>query len=116
MKPCIWYHTAEQQPKESGYYLAYRGWGIGGKADCDSDYGPVYYDKKINSWRDYESTSHGHDAIVYYWTEAAPETWVDDDIVINKKKRAENNPALDIAWQKVLHAVEQYELIKALTQ
>ena len=115
MKPCIWYHTAERQPAESGYYLSYRGWGIAGKSDYDSDYGPVFYDKKINSWRDYKSTSYGHDAIVYYWTEADPEEWVDGETVINKKK-VTPNPALEIAWQQVVKAVEQYELIKALTQ
>jgi hypothetical protein len=114
MKLGIWYHTAEQQPNESGYYLAYRGWGIAGKSDTDSDYGPVFYDKKINSWRDYESSSYGHDAFVYYWTDADPEAWTDRGAVIDKKK-IQSNPALEIAWQKVIQAVEQYELIKALS-
>jgi len=114
MKPCIWYHTAEHQPDESGYYLAYRGWGIGGKADCDSDWGYVYYDKKINEWRDYESM--GHYAFVYYWTDARPDAWVDSDIPVSKRKRkAQPNPALDIAWQRVEDAVRNYELIKALS-
>jgi hypothetical protein len=114
MKLGIWHHTAEKNPDKSGYYLAYRGWGIAGKSDTDADYGPVFYDKKINSWRDYESSSYGHDAFVYYWTDADPEAWTDRGAVIDKKK-IQSNPALEIAWQKVIQAVEQYELIKALS-
>jgi hypothetical protein len=114
MKLGIWHHTAEKNPDKSGYYIAYRGWGIGGKSDYDSDWGYVYYDKKINSWRDYESTVHGHDAIVYYWTEAKPDEWVVNERVIDKKK-VQSNPALEIAWQKVVQAIEQYELIKSLS-
>ena len=115
MKPCIWYHTAEQQPDKSGYYLAYRGWGIGGKSDYDSDWGYVYYDKKINEWRDYEST--GHYAFVYYWTDAKPDEWLSNDNtpVAKRKRKVEPNPALDIAWQRIVKAVEQYELIKSLS-
>jgi len=117
MKLGIWHHTAEQQPEESGYYLSYRGWGIGGKSDYDSDWGYVYYDKEINSWRDYESTVYGHDAIVYYWTDAKPDGWVNNDntVVAKHKRKVESNPALEIAWQKVIQAIEQYELIKALS-
>ena len=115
MKPCIWYHTAEQQPNKSGYYLSYRGFGIAGPSDYDSATGYLYYDSKKRLWRDYESDSRGQDAIVYYWTEADPEEWVNNETVINKKK-VTPNPALDIAWQQVVKAVEQYELIKALTQ
>jgi len=115
MKTCIWYHTAEQQPNESGYYLSYRGWGIGGKADGDSDVGYVYYDKKIDEWRDYEIA--GHCAFVYYWTDAQPDEWVDDnELPVSKRKtKAKPNPALDNAWQRVQDAVRDYELIKALT-
>jgi hypothetical protein len=116
MKPCIWYHTAERQPDNSGYYLSFRGWGIAGKADCDSDWGYVYYDKEINSWRDYESTVYSHDAIVYYWTDAQPDDWVNKETVIKKKKTKENNAALKIAWERVQEAVRQYEVVKALTQ
>jgi len=114
MKPCIWYHAAEQQPKQSGYYLAYRGWGIAGKADGDSDWGYVYYDKKIDEWRDYESM--GHYAFVYYWTDAQPDEWVNGETVSKKKKKREDNAALDIAWERVQEAVRQYEVIKGLTQ
>jgi len=116
MKPCIWYHTAERQPDNSGYYLSYRGFGIAGPSDYDSASGYLYYDEKKKSWRDYESESHGNDAIVYYWTEADPEAWVDGETVSKKKKKRKDNAALDIAWQRVQEAVRQYEVVKALTQ
>jgi hypothetical protein len=112
MKTSIWYHTADQQPKESGYYLAYRGWGIAGKADSDHDHGYVYYDKEINQWRDYDSG--GHYAIVYYWTDARPDEWADNDPPVRKRTKPKDNPALDIAWQNVERAVAQYELIRSL--
>ena len=112
MKTCIWYHTADHQPEQSGYYLAYRGWGLGGKADGDSDHGYVYYDRRKNEWRDYDTG--GHYAIVYYWTDARPDEWVENDVPVVNRKRAKTNPALEIAWKNVERAIEQYELIKAL--
>jgi hypothetical protein len=115
MRACIWYHTQERQPTTSGYYLSYRGWGIAGPSDYDSATGYLYYDTTTKVWREFQSDSHGHDAIVYYWTEADPAEWVDSETVINKKK-ARPNPALDRAWEDVLQAVERYEIVKALTQ
>lgn len=113
MKTSIWHHTADQQPEKSGYYLAFRGWGIAGKADSDHDHGYVYYDKKINEWRDYDSG--GNYAIVYYWTDATPDEWVDTDPPVNQRKKHRDNPALEIAWNNVQEAIRQYEIVKALT-
>jgi hypothetical protein len=115
MRPCIWYHTRERQPSRSGYYLSYRGFGIAGPSDYDSATGYLYYDANTKVWRDYESDSHGHDAIVYYWTEADPEEWVDGETVIGKRTVVPN-PALDRAWEDILLAIERYEIVKALTQ
>lgn len=114
IKTSIWYHTADRNPEHSGYYLSYRGWGIGGKADCDHDHGYVYYDKKNNEWRDY--AAGGHYAIVYYWTDARPDEWVDADTPVAHRKKAKENPALEVAWRNVQDAIKQYEFIKALTQ
>ena len=113
MKTSIWYHTSDQQPPKSGYYLSYRGWGMGGKADGDHDHGYVYFDKKKNEWRDYDSG--GHYAIVYYWTDATPDEWVDQDPPITKrKKHREDNPALQIAWERVQESIRQYEIVRSL--
>lgn len=115
MKTSFWYHTKDTQPDQSGYYLSYRGWGLGGKADGDSDFGYLYYDKKRNEWRDYESTSMGHSAIVYYWTDAQPDVWVEEDPPVVDRKTTKDNPALDIALERVKKAIKDYELIEALT-
>jgi hypothetical protein len=115
MRPCIWYHTRERQPSRSGYYLSYRGWGIAGPSDYDSAAGYFYYDAKKKVWRDCESDILGDDVIVYYWTEADPEGWVDGETVVGKKKK-QTTPALNAAWADVLRAVERYEIVKALTQ
>lgn len=113
MKTSIWYRTEEKQPDSSGYYLSYRGWGIAGKADGDSDHGYVYYDKKKNQWRDYDSG--GHYAIVYYWTDATPDEWTDNDPPSVNIRAVKTNPALQIAWTKVQEAIRNYELIKTLS-
>ena len=117
MRTSIWYRTEERQPPKSGYYLSYRGWGMGGKADGDHDHGYVYYDKKKNEWRDYESEYSGHYAIVYYWTDATPDEWTDEDPPsIKIKKLKETNPAVQSAWDAVQEAIRQYEFIKKLTE
>ena len=118
MRTSIWYRTELQQPPKSGYYLSYRGWGMGGKADGDEDYGYVYYDKKINEWRDYQSQSMGHYAIVYYWTDDKPDEWTDNDppSVQLRKVKQEHNIALDDAWKKVQEAIDQYNMIKELVK
>ena len=117
MRTSIWYRTEERQPVKSGYYLSYRGWGMGGKADGDSDHGYVYYDKKKNEWRDYESEYSGHYAIVYYWTDATPDEWTDEDPPsIRIKALKESNPAVQSAWENVQEAIRQYEFIKKLTE
>jgi hypothetical protein len=117
MRVSIWYRTELQQPSKSGYYLSYRGWGIGGKADGDSDWGYVYYDKKKNQWSDYKSED-SHYAIVYYWTDATPDDWTDQDppSVSLHILKAQHNVALEDAWKKVVEAIDQYNMIKELVK
>jgi hypothetical protein len=59
----------------------------------------------------------GHYAIVYYWTDATPDEWVDNDPPITRRKKitTEANASLKSAWENVEKALEQYNLIKALT-
>jgi hypothetical protein len=116
MRASIWYRTELQQPSKSGYYLCYRGWGMGGKADGDHDHGYVYYDKKIDEWRQYRSDSSY--AIVYYWTDATPDDWTDKDppSVQLRKIKEEHNVALEDAWKKVCEAIDQYNMIKELVK
>ncbi len=116
MKVSFWHHTADQQPEKSGYYLAYRGWGMGGKADGDHDHGYVYFDKKKNEWRDYDSG--GHYAIVYYWTDATPDDWVENDTPISRRKQAqkEMHPAEQEALSELKEAIKRYETVRALCE
>lgn len=117
MRTSIWYRTELQQPKESGYYLTYRGWGMGGKADGDSDNGYLYYHKKTNKWYEYESavrSMHPNSCIVYYWTDADPAGWTDSDPPSIHIQPVKEHPALQDAWQRVQEAIERYEILKKL--
>lgn len=117
MRTSIWYRTEERQPAKSGYYLSYRGWGIGGKADGDSDFGYLWYDKKFDEWSDYESRDSSG-AIVYYWTDATPDDWTDQDppSVKLRKLKEEHNVALEAAYKDVLIAIDKYNMIKELVR
>ena len=88
---------------------------MGGKADYDHDHGYLYYDKKKNEWREYKSEDSGY-AIVYYWTDATPDDWTDQDppSITLRKVKEEHNVALDDAWKKVQEAIDQYNMIKEL--
>lgn len=114
MKVSFWHHTADQQPEKSGYYLSYRGWSMGGKGDGDHDHGYVYYDKNKDEWRDYDSG--GHYAIVYYWTDATPEEWVEKDPPWTKRKKSlrEMHPAEKEALAELSEAIKRYETVKVL--
>jgi hypothetical protein len=123
MRVSIWHRTEEKQPDKSDYYLTYRGWGMGGKADGDSDNGYLWYDAKRKEWRDYSSTSMGHSSIVYYWTDADPAGWVDSDppsVKIRKDYDPANSssghPAVLDAWRDVEEAIKRFETVKALCQ
>jgi len=119
MRTSIWFRTEEKQPDKSGYYLSYRGWGIGGKGDGDCDYGYLYYHKKTDTWYSHESdvrSSFPDTAIVYYWTDATPDDWTDQDppSVKLRKLKEEHNVALESAYNDVLIAIDKYNMIKEL--
>ena len=122
MRTSIWYRTEEKQPDKSGYYLSYRGWGMGGKGDDDHDYGYLYYRKKDDSWYEYEGSwnSSFPDVVsfVYYWTDADPSGWVDEDppSVQLRKLKEEHHVALEAAYNDVLIAIDKYNMIKELVR
>jgi len=115
MRTSIWYRTEEKNPDKSGYYLSYRGWGMAGKGDGDSDWGYVYYDKKIDEWRDHQSVSYSY-AIVYYWTDATPDDWVEEDppSVKIKRRNGYTHVAVQDAWREVEEAIKRYETVRIL--
>ncbi len=119
MRTSIWFRTEERQPAKSGYYLTYRGWGMGGKDDCDSDNSYLYYHTKTKQWYEYESetrATHPRTCIVYYWTDADPAGWTDEDPPSVKIKAMPTNPVLDLAWRDVEEALKKYEFLKRLVE
>jgi hypothetical protein len=115
MKTSIWYHTADCNPDRGGYYMAFRTTTLADDT-CGVDY--FWWNPKggltgKGEWRT-DHTCHSQWANVYYWTPEDPEQWVNNDVPVRNRKTKQSNPALDIAWQNVERAVEQYELIKAL--
>ena len=122
MRTSIWFRTEEKQPDKSGYYFSYRGWGMGGKADGDQDYGYLYYHTKYKKWYEYEGSWNSmfpdEVSFVYYWTDADPSGWVDKDppsIKLHKLKE-EHNVALESAYKDVLIAIDKYNMIKELVK
>ena len=122
MRTSIWFRTEEKQPDKSGYYFSYRGWGMGGKADGDQDYGYLYYHTKYKKWYEYEGSWNSmfpdEASFVYYWTDADPSGWVDEDppSVQLRKLKEEHNVALESAYKDVLIAIDKYNMIKELVK
>ena len=122
MRTSIWFRTEEKQPDTSGYYFSYRGWGMGGKADGDQDYGYLYYRKEDDTWYErknsWQSSFPEVVSFVYYWTDADPSGWVDDDPprVQLRKLKEEHNVALESAYKDVLIAIDKYNMIKELVK
>lgn len=121
MRTSVWFRTEEKQPDKSGYYLSYRGWGIAGKADGDHDHGYLYYYTKSGEWYEHESdirSGFPRTAIVYYWTDATPDEWTDEDppSVQLRGKVKHNVPAVQAAWEEAMKAIANYELIRNLAQ
>jgi hypothetical protein len=58
----------------------------------------------------------GHGAIVYYWTDATPDDWVDSDPPVSQRRQQldQMHPAEQEAWDAVQEAIKKYEVIKAL--
>jgi hypothetical protein len=121
MRTSVWYRVEEKSPDKSGHYLSYRGFGMGGMSDYDSANGYMYYDRKTDSWYDYEDMRDP--AIVYYWTDATPDDWVDADPPSIKIRpgyspttNIHNIPAVKDAWEEVQEAIKRYETLKALVR
>lgn len=123
MRVSVWYRTEEKSPDKSGYYLSYRGFGMGGMSDYDHANGYMYYDLKTDVW--YEYSDRQNTAIVYYWTDACPDDWTDEDppsIKIRKnynpvtRKHDAEHPAIADAWKDIEEAIKRYETVKALCQ
>ena len=111
MQTSIWYHTADQQPEKSGYYMGFRTMTLADDT-CGVDY--FYWNKDEKQWQT-DSTCHSRWANVYYWTREDPEKWMESDPPVrNRKKHQTDNPALQIAWDRVQESIRQYEIVRNL--
>ena len=110
MKTSVWYHTADRQPDKTGYYMGFRTITLADDS-CGVNY--FYWNKAEGDWRT-DSTCHSQWANVYYWTQADPERWVDEDGPVRYRKQPKDDPALAAAFANVQKAIEQYEILKAL--
>ncbi len=108
MKAGIWYDMEEKCPPKSGYYLAFKGMSMG---DSETAAGYYYWNAKAAEWRD-SKLSGAYYANVIYWTEADPEGWYEK---YSLRTRAEISVAEKDAWAAVEHAIERYEIVRALT-
>lgn len=115
MKPSIWYTVEERQPAKTGYYLAFKGYSMG---DDETGVAYYYWNERAREWRD-NSLSMSHGINVCYWSDADPHEWYEQEIHNHGKKKKQQRtvtPAEKAAWDAVVKAMEQYEIIKALTQ
>ena len=109
MKACLWYDVDEKLPPKTGYYLAFKGYSMG---DDETGCGYYYWNAKRCEWLD-SGSSQGRHANVIHWTDADPESWYEK---YSMRRRDEVTAAEKDAWNAVLHAVEQYEMVTALTK
>ena len=117
MKPSIWYDVEQQQPAKSGYYIAFKGYSMG---DNETGTGYYFWNAHEQHWQEHNINSHY--ANVRYWCDADPAVWYEEDSSLRQAGFRKSKPkrtmtlAEQDAWQAVKRAVEQYEIVKALTQ
>ena len=113
MRTSLWFRTEECNPPKSGTYLCYRGFGIGGMCDEDHHLDYRWYDAKRNSWHEYQRDRTS--IIVYYWTDAMVDDWIDADPPSKDiKGMLATNPTIMDAWDDVVKAVERFNIVKGL--
>ena len=112
MKTSIWYHTADRQPDKTGYYMGFRTVTLADDT-CGVDY--FWWNREAGEWRT-DRTCHSHWANVYYWTPDDPEQWVNADGPVRYRKTPKSSPALAAALADVQQAIEQYEIVRALSK
>jgi hypothetical protein len=112
MRTSLWHRTELKNPDKSDHYLCYRGFGIGGMGDGDNEYGYCYYNAKKNAWYQYQRDYNS--IIVYYWTDATPDDWINEDPPSTMIHELKLNPTIMDAWDDVVKAVERFNIVKGL--
>lgn len=108
MKIGFWYDADVQPPKASGYYIAVK---IPSLGDDDHGVDYYYYHRSSDGW--YTSgESNGMWVRVSFWTDAEPFEWVNDETKSNSD--SPQHPSLIAAKQKILEAIESYQILEEL--
>ena len=105
MHTSIWYHCEDKCPKKSGHYLAYKLPTLG---DDEEGYGVYYWNDYYTEWRE-SMAAHSSTVQVSIWAEC-PVHNPDNHMPMIPV------PAEIDAWKKVLEAIEQYNIVRALVQ
>lgn len=104
MKPTIWYHITEKHPSSSGMYLAYKTYSMGDDyAGIDS----FYYDLYTDKWFTHRG---GPWENIQYWCD------LDVEYFANLKPPRPILPAEQIAFDNMLKAIHNYEIISGLSR
>jgi hypothetical protein len=109
MKAGIWYEVDEKIPPKTGYYLAFKGYSMG---DDETGCSYYYWNAKAAEWRESQISS-AYSVNVIYWTDADPDAWYEK---YDLRRRDEVSAAEKDAWAAVEHALEQYEIVRALAK
>ena len=103
MKVSLWYHINEKHPSSSGMYLAYKTYSIG---DDYTDIAFFYYDLYTDKWFTHRN---GPWENIQYWCD------LDIEYFANLELQQQITPAEQIAFDAVINAVRNYELISGIT-
>jgi len=113
IKPSIWYSTDQKQPDETGWYVAFKGYSLG---DNEVGVSYFYWNKKNQHWRASSMQTSNEINVIYWCKGADPAEWYQQATPYRRKTKREVSVTEQEAWAAVEHAIEQYEIIKALTQ
>lgn len=119
MRVSVWYRDEERRPARSGWYLAHRGFGMGGMAEGDRELGYLYYNAQKRRWQEYNYDDGRYVvSTVYYWADMNTSDWITEDgpSVHIREKLKDPHPAVQDAWTAVEEALERYRVIAELTQ
>lgn len=118
MRVSVWYRDEEKRPAQSGWYLAHRGFGMGGMGDGDRELGQLFYNAEKKRWQDRPWNGDQYVvSTVYYWADMNTNDWISEDgpSIHIKDKLKDPHPAVQEAWQNVEDALDRYRVITELT-
>lgn len=109
MRISKWYDVNERLPEKSGYYLCFAGPSMFYHSTVVKY---LFYNQTFGYWQDNESLESNLGAI--FWTDSDPHDWLSTRLHSNKVPA--DAPAVVAALERVQKAIEEYELIRYLSQ